>query len=62
MPAGNANMPIPRIEIKAVSVFPKPVIGYMSPYPTVVSVATLHHMVSGILKTFWAVPRVQQNT
>jgi hypothetical protein len=56
IPAGRANIPIPSMEIKAVSVLPKPVMGYISPYPTVVSVATLHHMVSGMLENLpgWA--------
>ena len=48
IPAGMAKIPIPKNEMHPAITFPKIVIGYISPYPTVVSVVIDHHMVDGI--------------
>ena len=42
-PVGTATIPIPIKTIIVVKSLPPTVIGYMSPYPTVVSVVTAHH-------------------
>ena len=44
MPVGRASMPTPRKDIIVPRNFPPVVMGVTSPYPTVVSVATPHHM------------------
>ena len=41
-PAGTATILIPSIKITKVRILPNAVIGYTSPYPTVVSVQTAH--------------------
>lgn len=48
IPAGTATIPSPIINIENVKTFPPMVIGYMSPYPTVVRVATSHHKLENI--------------
>jgi hypothetical protein len=50
MPVGNANIPIPSMAMMLAKHFPIIVTGYISPYPTVVNVATAHHIVAGILE------------
>ena len=50
MPAGNAKNAIPMMEATAPITFPIFVTGYMSPYPTVLIVATVHHMDAGTLE------------
>ena len=42
IPVGIATIPIPEIDIITVHIFPIIVIGYTSPYPTVLSVTTDH--------------------
>src|SRR5687768_17554123 len=49
IPAGSAKMATPASKIMLVKIFPAAVIGIKSPYPTVVSVTTLHQIVEGIL-------------
>ena len=41
-PAGTATTPSPHISMRNVNIFPPTVIGYASPYPTVVNVAAAH--------------------
>lgn len=43
IPVGTATNPIPRIAIMPAIIFPPTVTGYISPYPTVVNVATAHY-------------------
>jgi len=47
---GNANIAMPKKATIPAQNFPTWVTGYISPYPTVVSVATDHHIVAGILE------------
>ena len=49
IPVGIAIAAMPRMAITDPNSLPIVVIGYMSPYPTVVNVATAHHIVAGIL-------------
>ena len=57
IPVGSANMAIPIIDIMLAQNLPIQVTGYISPYPTVVNVATDHHIVAGILENLsgWTV-------
>ena len=43
IPVGTATIPIPNIAIIALKILPTVVIGYISPYPTMVRVAIDHH-------------------
>jgi len=43
IPVGSTTNPIPIMAMVASKIFPIGVIGYISPYPCVVSVATAHH-------------------